>query len=52
MHMDLHKLVRKYSELWKGEREWKTERSQGRKDKREKVLNIFGKISRKVITMQ
>jgi hypothetical protein len=33
MHMDQHKPVRKYSELQKGQREWKTEHSRGRRVK-------------------
>ena len=52
MNMDIHKPVRKYSELKKGQREWKTEYSHGRKDKRVKVLHIFGRISREVITVK
>jgi hypothetical protein len=50
--MDMHKPVRKYSKLQKEQREWKTEQRRGRKDRKEKVVHIFGRISRKVITLK
>jgi hypothetical protein len=50
--MDIYKPVRRYSELQKGQRELKTEHSRGRKDRREKVVHIFGRISRKVTTLK
>ena len=49
MHMDMHKPVKKYTELQKGQREWKMEHRQEKKDKIVKVLHIFRIIIRKVI---